>query len=41
MNAHPPFDIGTVEAIAKVLGEAGTGSVCQGTETGVNIYDKS
>lgn len=26
MSAHPPFDFGTVEAIAKVLGEAGSGS---------------
>ncbi len=26
MSAHPPFDAGTVEAIAKVLGEAGTGT---------------
>jgi hypothetical protein len=26
MSAHPPFDPGTVEAIAKVLGEAGSGS---------------
>lgn len=25
-NAHPPFDAATVEAIAKVLGEAGSGS---------------
>jgi hypothetical protein len=24
MSAHPPFDPGTVEAIAKVLGEAGS-----------------
>ena len=26
MSAHPPFDPGTVEAIAKVLGEAGSGT---------------
>ncbi len=26
MSAHPPFDFGTVEAIAKVLGEAGSGT---------------
>ncbi len=26
MSAHPPFDTGTIEAIAKVLGEAGSGS---------------
>ena len=26
MSAHPPFDPGTIEAIARVLGEAGTGT---------------
>jgi hypothetical protein len=26
MSAHPPFDPGTVEAIAKVLDEAGSGT---------------
>jgi len=26
MSAYPPFDPGTVEAIAKVLGEAGSGT---------------
>jgi len=26
MSTHPPFDPGTIEAIAKVLGEAGSGS---------------
>lgn len=26
MSAHPPFDAGTVEGIARVLGEAGTGT---------------
>ncbi|NTV45679.1 MAG: TIGR02391 family protein [Chlorobiales bacterium] len=26
MSAHPPFEPGTVEAVAKVLGEAGSGS---------------
>lgn len=26
MSAHPPFDPGTVEAIAKVIGEAGSGT---------------
>jgi uncharacterized protein (TIGR02391 family) len=26
MSAHPPFDSGTIEAIAKVLSEAGSGS---------------
>lgn len=26
MSAHPPFDAGTVEAISKVLGDAGSGS---------------
>lgn len=26
MGAHPPFDPGTVEAIAKVIGEAGSGT---------------
>ncbi|MEN6439314.1 MAG: hypothetical protein ABFD97_12130 [Syntrophobacter sp.] len=26
MSAHPPFDPGTVEGIAKILGEAGSGT---------------
>jgi hypothetical protein len=26
VSTHPPFDPGTVEAIAKVLGEAGSGT---------------
>ena len=41
MSAHPPFDAGTIEAIARVLGEAGSGTDINRYLAANHLHDNS